>query len=286
MKRISRRLFVKRAAGVAGAGLILPSFLARAARTDLAIGFQTWVVREPLNKDFSGTLAKMASYGYETLEMCSPAGYAKYGFGPLSKMDTGELKQRIADSGLTCESSHFTPNELRENLDASIASAHAMGLSQMVVSSPGLPADATLDNWKHAAEEINQWGEAITGSDLIFAYHNHNFEFKKLEDQLIYDVLLEGLDPEVVKLQFQVWVVSIGYQAADYFRAHPGRFISAHLSDWSGSGEEQVPVGSGTVDWADFFEAGTVGGLQNIYVEMGPDVLEESAAYLQGMRAE
>lgn len=286
MKRISRRSFVRQTAGVAGASLILPSFLARAARTDLAIGFQTWVVREPLNEDFSGTLARMAGYGYETLEMCSPAGYAKYGFGPLSEIDTGELKQRIIDSGLTCESSHFTPNELRENLDVSIDSAHAMGLSQMVVSSPGLPEDATLDNWKRATEEINQWGEAITGSDLVFAYHNHNFEFKKLEDQLIYDVLLEGLDPKVVKMQFQVWVVSIGYQAADYFRAHPGRFISAHLSDWSGSGSEQVPVGSGTVDWADFFAAGVAGGLKNIYVEMGQEVLEESAAYLQGMRAE
>jgi hypothetical protein len=115
-------------------------------------------------------------------------------------------------------------------------------------------------------------------------FHNHNQEFEKLEGQLIYDALLQQLDPNLVKMQFQLWVIIAGYKAADYFRRFPGRFISAHLSDWSGVAEEQVPLGKGKVDWKDFFEASGVGGLQNFYVEMDMPVLKESAAYLKKMK--
>ena len=90
-------------------------------------------------------------------------------------------------------------------------------------------------------------------------------EFEKRGDELIYDVLLDQFDPDLVKMQFQVAVVNIGYNAADYFRKYPGRFISAHLSDWSKDKEEQVPIGQGVVDWQDFFKAAKIGGVKNYF---------------------
>lgn len=283
MKTLDRRSFLRRA--TLGAAALAPVLtLRKKYAPDLAIGFQTWVVREALAEDFAGTLAEMASQGYETLEMCSPAGYARFGFGPIAELGTETIRSMIADAGLTCVSSHFTPMELRENLKGSIEFAHEFGLSQMVVSSPGIRAEASLEDWKRVSADINGWGEAVSKSGLQFAYHNHNFEFEEVEGRLIYDILLDELNPEIVKMQFQVWVVSIGYHAADYFRSHPGRYISAHLADYSGQDEEQVAVGHGVVDWAEFFEAGKTGGLQNIYVEMGPELLADSAAYLHGLR--
>lgn len=283
MHTLDRRSFLRRA--TLGAAALAPILTLREKYAkDLAIGFQTWVVRESLAEDFAGTLGSMASQGYETLEMCSPAGYARFGFGPIAELGTKSIRSMIADAGLTCVSSHFTPMELRDNVQESIAFAHELGLSQMVISSAGIREDASLEDWKRVSADMNSWGEAINKAGLQFAYHNHNFEFEEVEGRLIYDILLDELDPEVVKMQFQVWVVSIGYHAADYFRAQPGRYISAHLADYSGKDEEQVPVGQGVVDWADFFEAGSTGGLENIYVEMGPELLADSAAYLHGLR--
>jgi len=275
---MQRREFIQSCAALAA----LPAFLKR--RTDLAIGFQTWVVREPLAEDFAGTLAEMAAMGYETLEMCSPVGYGQYGFGPLANLSAREMKSIIADQGLTCMSSHYTPVELRDDIQARIAFAQELGLSQMVLSSPGLNANNSMDEWKRAIDEMNAWGQVITEAGLTFGYHNHNFEFDRVDGTLIYDILLEGLDAEVVKMQFQVWVVSLGYQAADYFRAYPGRFVSAHLADWSGTAQERTPIGGGVVDWPDFFAAGDSGGLRNIYVEMAPEYLSDSAAYLRSLR--
>ena len=78
----------------------------------------------------------------------------------------------------------------------------------------------------------------------------------------------------------RVAVVDIGYIAADYFRKHPGRFISAHLADYSTKLEKQVPIGEGIVDWDDFFEASPTGGVKNYFVEMDPETFEDSAKFL------
>ena len=112
-------------------------------------------------------------------------------------------------------------------------------------------------------------------------FHNHHGEFQKLDGVLIYDVLLKQLDPDLVKMQFQVAVITLGYKAADYFAKYPGRFISAHLYDWSGKGEEYVALGQGVVNYRELFEAGNASGVKNYFVEMQMPLLKESAAYLK-----
>jgi sugar phosphate isomerase/epimerase len=80
-----------------------------------------------------------------------------------------------------------------------------------------------------------------------------------------------------------VAVVDIGYKAADYFRKYPGRFLSAHLADYSTELKKQVPIGQGVVDWKDFFEAAKTGGVQNYFVEMDPETFGPSAKFLLNM---
>jgi sugar phosphate isomerase/epimerase len=86
--------------------------------------------------------------------------------------------------------------------------------------------------------------------------------------------------PDLVKMQFQVAVVNIGYHASDYFRKHPGRFTSTRLADWSSELNRQVPIGQGDINWADFFEAAKTGGVKNFYLEMDPATFKESADFL------
>ena len=289
MKKLSRREFLgKSAFGIGSAVLAshLP-FDLNAAKTsgslNMPIGFQTWTVRDPLTKDFPGTLKMMADLGYQSLEMCSPKGYMFAGFGALAKMTAKEMKQIINDAGLICESSHYIMNELKQNLDERIEFALESGQKQMILSSFGLPQNATLDDWRKAADELNEIGMKVKNNSLQMGYHNHNMEFAKIDDTLIYDVLMEQFNPEYIKMQFQVAVISIGYKAADYFRKYPGRFISAHLADYSEDKETQVPIGQGIVDWKEFFATLETGGVKNIFVEMDQETFIESAEYLKSI---
>ena len=284
---ISRRKFISTGvAGLAGASVFVPQLLRGEGKAKRIkdIGFQSWIVREEIGKDLAGTLKKMGAMGYNSIEMCSPPGYAKLGFGPLEKLSATEMKTIFKDNGFKCASCHYGLGELRDHSQARIDYAKELGLTQMIISSPGLPKEATLDDWKKAAADANKIGQLAQKSGIQLGYHNHNFEFEKLEGKMIYDVLLEELDPDLVKLQFQVWVVSIGYKAADYFSKYPGRFISAHLYDWSGKGEEMVALGKGVVDWKEFFAAADKNGVKNYYVEMGMPYLAESAKFLNGWK--
>jgi sugar phosphate isomerase/epimerase len=223
--------------------------------------------------------------GYESIEMCSPPGYSMAGFAPLAELSASEMKNIMNGEGITCSSFHYIFPELKEHGQERMDFAKEIGLTQMVVSSFILRGETTLDDWKKAAHELNQLGEQSAKQGLQMAFHNHHGEFAELEGKLIYDVLLEELDPDLVKMQFQVAVANIGYKAADYFRKHPGRFISAHLSDWSKEGDDAtaVPVGQGIVDWKEFFEAAKVGGLKNYFVEMNPVTFGDSAEYLKSL---
>lgn len=278
----SRRQFIRNSgAAIASAALLsqLPvnMFAAGSAGEKRPFGFQIWTINKDLRSDFPGTLKKMADMGYTQVEMCSPLGY---GFKTLNEMSGSEMRLIIEDAGLICNSSHFTSKELREDLDNRIEWATQIGMKQMAQSMPRIPRDATMDDWRKAARELNVIGEKTKEAGIQMVYHNHHFEFKEIDGELIYPVLMEELDPDLVKMQFQVAVIDKGFKAQDYFRKYPGRFISAHLADYSTELKKQVPVGQGIVDWYDFFEAAVTGGVQNYFVEMAPETFEESARFL------
>jgi sugar phosphate isomerase/epimerase len=281
----TRRNFIKTTSAALGAAVI-PGRLfygspGPEAKGHLSFGFQTWTLRDQLAEDLPGTLKKMAGMGYKEVEFCSPLGYSDTPFEKFNGMKGSELRRIITDAGLKCESSHYNMGELRDHLDNRIEWSLEMGITQIIASSFWLPGDASIDDYRRACDELNEIGLKIKAAGLQTGFHNHDMEFEKRGDALIYDALMAQLDPGIVKMQFQVAVVRIGYKAADYFRKYPGRFISAHLADWSDEKQTQVPIGQGIVDWDDFFAAAKTGGVKNYFVEMDPDTFPDSARFLK-----
>jgi len=278
----TRRNFIKSTSTALGATVLLsqlPLGLTSCTSVPNSFGFQVWTIREQLFADFEGTLKKMANMGYKEVEMCSPLGY-KGTFDKFKEVGGTELRKIIEDQGLICRSSHYNLGELRNGLEQSIEWSHQMGIEQMVLAAFWLPEDASVDDYRKSCEELNKIGEKIKAAGLQTVFHNHHMEFQTIGDELVYDEMLKVLNPEIVKMQFQVAVADIGYKAADYFRNYPGRFISAHLADYSSELKKQVPVGEGIVDWDDFFKAARVGKVKNFFVEMAPDTFAPSAQYL------
>jgi sugar phosphate isomerase/epimerase len=289
MNKLSRRQFLgKSAMGIGSTVLagIIPLDLSNNANMKakkMPLGFQVWTVKDMLVKDFPGTLKMIAGMGYESVEMCSPPGYESSGFGPLMKLTAKEMKQIINDAGLAFISSHYGMDELRNHLDERIAFANESGQKQMILSSFGLPKNATMTDWLKAADELNTIGAKTKKSGIQTGFHNHNMEFEKIGDTLIYDALMKQFDPEYVKMQFQVAVISIGYKASDYFTKYPGRFISAHLADWSPTEKKSVALGKGIVDWKAFFDTVKKGGVKNIFIEMDLSTFKDSATFINSL---
>jgi len=287
MKQINRRSFLTTTTKAAGAAIALSQLpkqlFAAAAANDMPIGFQSWTVKDKLSADFPGTLKMMADMGYKMIEMCSPKGYATIGFGAFTKMNTADIKKTINDAGLACPSCHFGSAEFApDKIDETIQFAKDLGLTQMICSTFWLPKTATLKDYLDAADKLNVAAAKIKSAGIQAGFHNHDFEFAQLEGQLIYDALMSKFDPDLVKMQFQTQVITLGYKAADYFKKYPGRFISSHLSDWT-TDKKEVPVGQGVIDWKEFFAAAKTGGVKNFFVEMNMDKFKDSATYIHSM---
>jgi sugar phosphate isomerase/epimerase len=283
MTEMSRREFAKTAAMYAtAAGFISgggPEL--RANPLGMPIGCQTWPVRELIAKDFPGTIKQLAAAGFQTIELCSPVGYADSGFAGLAQYSGTELRRILSDRGVACLSSHFSITELRKDQEGRIAWAKDVGLTQMIVPTLNGPKNPTMDDVTRAAEEYNKMSELSAKAGIQQGVHNEDFELTMVDGKRTYDLLLHLLDPKLVKFQFQVSTISQGYDAADYFMKYPGRFYSMHVQGWSSQAKKIMPVGQDTLDWKKIFAAAKTGGIKNYFVEMNLDMMKASAPYLR-----
>ena len=273
-----REFFEKTSTGVAVAGfLAVHGAELDASPLGLPIGSQTWPHREAMKRDLRGLLKQLADLGVRQIELCSPLGYEE--FTGLPK--PAELKRILADNGLACASAHFSMKELRETQPASIAWAKEVGITQMITATLGRGNNPTMDDVKAAADEYNKIAAAAAEAGIQQGLHNEGFEVSTVDGKRTYDVLLELLDPKLVKFQFQMSTIRNGFDAAEYFMKHPGRFYSMHLQDWNSETRTAAAVGKGSIDWKKTFTAAKTGGVKNYFVEQNMDMTKESVAFLK-----
>ena len=320
MSAISRREFFRKTATDAAVAGFLAAGGAKllAKPLGLPIGSQTYPHRERIVKgDFAGLLKDMKALGIEVIELCNPT-YKEFS----SLADGKQTRKIVDDNGMKCLSAHFQMNALRKDHGAQIEWAQALGMTQMSTASLGgrvTNGMTTAEEVKRAADEYNKIGAVAKKAGLQQALHNEGFENSRLEDgRLTYPVLLEYLDPDLVKMQFQMSSMRTIGDPIMYFMNHPGRFISAHLQGVDttqgmtasragfppvkptpeeaaaaaqgrggrgggrgGGGGNALAVGEDTVDWVKVFEAAKTGGLKNYFVEQGWDITVKSVNFLQ-----
>ena len=286
MPSISRRKLL------AASGLLSLSNL-RAAPLGLPIGSQTYPHRQRIKDgDFAGLCKDMADLGVGSLELCS-TGYAEF----ASLTDGKQTRKIIEDHGLKCPSAHFDMKELRTKQAQLIDWAKDIGMTQMGTASLGGRAPggiATMDAVKQAADEYNKIGETAAKSGIQQFLHDEGFEMSKVDGRLTYEVLLELLDPKLVKMQFQMSAMKTVGDPVMYFTKYPGRFLSMHLQGVDLNAAPPVPggrgprspgvaVGKDSLDWAKIFVAAKSGGLKNYFVEQNWDLTQQSVAYLRAL---
>jgi sugar phosphate isomerase/epimerase len=280
MARIARRTFLQSAVAACAARALAANPLG------LPIGSQTYPHRQRIKDgDFPGLCKDLAALGVGVIELCSP-GYGEF----ASLTGAAETRRIIEDHGLHCPSSHFSMRELRTGLDQSISWAHGIGMTQMGTASLNAPSPngiASIDAVKRAADEYNRIAESTAKAGIQLFLHDERFEMSKVDGRLTYEVLLQQLDPNLVKMQFQMSAMTAVGDPIGYFTKYPGRFLSMHLQ-----GVDLVPnqppridlaVGSDSVDWPKVFAAAKTGGLKNYFIELSWNLTVDSVAYLKSL---
>ena len=252
----TRRDFLKITSGLAAGAMFLPTLAS--AKKVKNVGIQLYSVRKEMLADAVGTLKALAKIGYKELESARSEKGNYYGLQPK------EIKKIAGDLGMAVKSGHV---HIDKDFQRSIDYAAEAGQSYLVCSS--LPSNGqTVDNYKNVAEIFTKAAEECKKSNLIFGYHNHEYEFEKENGQVLYDVLLDNTDPKLVTMELDLgWVIISGHDPLAYFNKYPGRFPLWHLKDMDGKKKESTEFGKGEVQIIEMLRNADKSGVKHIFVE-------------------
>jgi len=236
------------------------------------IGLQLYTVRKELKTDFDGTLAKVAAIGFHEVE-----------FAGLFDRKPKEIRATLDRLGLATPSSHIGTHDIRDNWAKTIEEALTLG--NRYITCAWLPPEErkSIDDYKKIVDLFDGAGEVSRRSGLQFCYHNHEFEFEPLEGKIPYQMLLEGTDPNLVKMQMDFYMIIVaGQDPLHYLREHPGRFPMFHITDMDDTPERSdTSVGKGVINFKRIFASAGLTGNERFFVEEdeSPGSMLESARF-------
>ena len=163
-------------------------------------------------------------------------------------------------------------------LDNAIEDSKKMGLSYMVAPYVQPKERGDLDYFRKFADDLNRAGEKISKAGMTLCYHNHAFEFKGVEGQRVWDVMVERFDRKHVQFELDLfWVSVAGQVPAEVLKKLAGRVPLVHLKDkgWgtptqfdeSVKPEAFKEVGAGTMEFAPILRACEKAGVKHYFVE-------------------
>ena len=224
----------------------------------LPIALQMYTLREDTDQDFAGTIRKVADIGYAAVELA--------GYGGLSVQEVAGL---LADNHLKVAGSHISLDTIEADVSKVIEENLALSNTHIVVPYLGDDRRGTAADYEAVAASLNKYGETLRASGMTLCYHNHDFEFKPLEDgRLGEDIILDGTDPIFVKAEVDsYWIMKAGHDPVAFIRKHSGRVPLLHLKDMDPEDKSFAPIGTGLLPLDELIAAAGEIGTEYLIVE-------------------
>lgn len=296
---MKRRTFIQTTAGLSVAALT-----AQLARPLLAmpqhskylnnIGLQLYTVRNQMTEDSQKTLKAVADAGYKQVEL-------------MSVSDGVEIAEQAKELGLKVNSGFMQWKAICEpdkegvpSIDDIVATAKKIGLEHIVFGYIGKGFRETSDQMKAIAKGANELGKKAADAGMQVCYHNHSFEFEKIDgDTTGFDILIEEFDDSLVKFELDVfWTKVGGWDPLETMRKLDGRITQVHLKDLKKDtaviyDEGKVPkdafqeCGDGTINMADVMKLASEIGAINCHVEQdqSPDPIASIGQSIQHLKS-
>lgn len=225
-------------------------------------GLQLYTLRDDLPKDPKGILQQVASFGYKQIESYEGPEGMFWG------MKNTEFKSFLDGLGMQMISSHC---DINQNFERKADEAAAIGVKYLI--SPYLGPHKQLDFYKKAADQFNRCGEICKQRGLRFAYHNHDYSFHPVENELPQDVMMQMTNKDTVDFEMDIyWVVTAGQDPIHWFNKYPDRFRLCHVKDRMKNApasevDASVTLGRGAINYSEILNIAKKKGMQYFIVE-------------------
>lgn len=223
----------------------------------LKLGLQLYTVREEMEKDFEGTLKKVAELGYQGVE-----------FHTFFGRSSAEVKKLLDENGLVSIGTHTPYDRMQNALDEEIAYNKEIGSSSLIV--PYLGEEQR--KWDEVFDNLKRIGEKCAAQGATLLYHNHDFEFTETRgEETVFDAMYEAVPADLLKVELDTcWVYFAGYDPVEYIEKYAGRLPIVHWKDVKRKEDgtpQTVELGAGEVNLEAVAEAADQAGVEWIVVE-------------------
>ncbi|MDB5125553.1 MAG: sugar phosphate isomerase/epimerase [Mucilaginibacter sp.] len=231
-------------------------------------GVVSYTYRNNFQKDVPGTLDIIKNNGITDIE-----------FSNLFGKTAEEMRRLIDERGLHCSSFGVGYDDLVNKTDEVAKKAKILGAQYVRVAGIPHKGTFTLENAQMAIEDFNKYGKILKEKyGLEFIYHNHGFEFEPYQRGTLYDYIVKNTDREYVSYELDVlWAFFPGQDPAVLIKKYGKRYKALHLKDlrhgvagnMSGgtSGENDVVLGTGSINIPEIIHAAIKAGIQHYYIE-------------------
>jgi sugar phosphate isomerase/epimerase len=231
------------------------------------------------------------------LDQARDFGFTMLELGGTYNLKPDEFLPLLKERGLTPVSGHFAWDRWKNDPDGVAAEAKALGLEYAGCAWANHKDPFDEAQVREVIEVFRKAGAATKKVGIRFFYHLHGFEFGKHGDGTLADLLISGSDPDLVSFQMDVlWVYFPGQDPTSWLLKYPGRWCSMHLKDLRKGIERgpltgktdvrnDVPLGTGQVDWPSVLAAARKSGVKYYFIEdESPDVLSQIPVTLKFLR--
>lgn len=241
----------------------------------MEIGAQFFTLRDYCQNltDFEESLKKVADIGYKIVQISGTCEY-----------DAVWLDEKLKENGLKCVITHNAADKLISDTEKICEDNFRFGCKNIGLGWYPFTKDGTIDDF---CEKYLPVAEKVKQSGGYFMYHNHDGEFKKIDNKPIIEHLAEKISPELMGFTLDVfWVQAGGGDPGYWLERLKGRVPCMHLKDFA-YGKKMAFLGDGNINFDRIFAKAEEAGTEYMLVEqddcydMNPfECLERSYKYL------
>ncbi|GEM_PF-99265 len=246
-----------------------------------AAGIQMYSLRDETERDFLGTLEKVAAIGYEAAEIVD-----------YYNVPARQLRGKAQGLGLELPSTVVSLNfkeleKLEKDLAKDAEYAAEMGARYVVTPWIPIPEAPRKEDVTYLADLLHRCSDVVKKAGMEYVLHHHELELKSVQGKPILDWLIELLPADKLQIELDLgWIYMAGYDPADYLRRYKGRVPLVHLKDFQ-KGRKDAELGSGVVGYERLLKELEPAGVRYMFVEQEQvpksslDSAKENYAFLQ-----